>query len=188
MPEGLFLKFHQGANGLGSHLVASVLSQRYDFSFLFEEMRYGFPNHAHARPMVDGAIIGINSRALYDGFKSRRGASFHTSHPAREDFRCFFCVSLKRRQCLNHDGVMFAPAIPNRAPNVYSEHFKIGDQCIQCWNEAVCPASVQLVGKGGRRARHAVCEVQWAREVNRRSTLNFLTPLQRHNDPCQQFR
>jgi hypothetical protein len=24
--------------------------------------------------------------------------------------------------------------------------------------------------------------------VNRRSTLNFLTPLQRHNDPCQQFR
>lgn len=156
MPKRLLLKSHKGAYGLGRYLIATVLGQGDDLPLLFEQVGQGFPDHAHACPMVNGAIIFVDSASFHDGLQRGGGAPLHAPHPSREEFCGIFRVLLEGGKGIHHVRILLAPPIPCGISNVETQYFKIGNEGVQGWNQTVCPTAVQLVGQGRRDTGHAV--------------------------------
>ena len=74
--------------------------------------------------------------------------SFQTAYSTANGIGGVVCVPDEVRQHVCHGRILFSPSVPQCASRVESKHFKIGQKAIQAGDEAVGPASVELIGEG----------------------------------------
>ena len=93
-------------------------------------------------------------RQLHHGFHGAGRVAFETAHPAAERAYGVFGMPDVLGQHIDHDRELLAPTIPKRPAQVEPEHFKISQQGIEGWGQAIGPHLVDLIGQGGRGAGH----------------------------------
>jgi hypothetical protein len=106
----------------------------------------GFPEHLHARSVVNGSIVGSDSRMFQYRSQGRRGVPFHAADALGEYLYGLICMALIGRKDLHHGGVMFTPTIPSRTSDIEPDHFKVRNQGIQSRQKAIHPTLVELIG------------------------------------------